>query len=132
MVKFTLRLSFKAAFKTLLIRTKQKVEGAFATIQLYVPLAAGVEAILCVHVLPLLVEYSNLTLAIVPFVIDQVIAFVEPTIHETAVFGEVTVIIGTCTAIVKTALLWSALHGVAVSNILIMQRADATLGTVQE
>ena len=114
MVKFTLLMSFKAGFKKLLIRTKQKMEGAFATIQLYVPLAAGVEAIIGFHVLPLLVEYSNRTLAIVPFVIDQVMAFVEPTIHETAVFGEVTVITGTCAAIVKTALLWSALHGVAV------------------
>ena len=72
---------------------------------------------ICVQVLPLSVEYSNLTLAIVPFAIDQVIGFVDPTIQETAVLGEVTVIIGTCAAIANTALLWSTLHGVAVSKI---------------
>ncbi len=103
-VKAALLISFVALFDASLILTRAWTVGVFGTVQVYVPADAAVLAMIVLHEVPLLVEYSIFTLEIVVEVHEM--ACELPVFQDSPPLGDRTVTDGAGN-MVKTALLTS-------------------------
>ena len=101
--KTVLLWSFTDELETSVIFTRQFEEVVLGIVHEYDPADAAVLAMISVQLVPLSVEYSSLTLVTPELV--QVMFWVFPVIHNSPLFGEITVIEGI--VIEKTVLLWS-------------------------
>jgi hypothetical protein len=109
--------------------TREVVEGVLGITQDSDP-SLGVLAAMVIQLEPALVEYSNLTLAIVPVEV-QVMLWLLPTHQFSPPLGEVTFIVGTA-LMVKLASLISEGVPVAASETLTLPWVVGAFGIVQE
>ena len=126
-VKTALLLSVTVLSDTSLTLTKLVTLAVFGIVQLKVPDPAGVLDVTTVQFVPLLVEYSILTL--LTFALVQVIFWALPIFHTSVPLGLVTVTLGT--TMLKTALLASLIPAFDASLTLTSVFTLGVFGTVQ-
>jgi hypothetical protein len=101
--------------------TKALLVAVLGIVQLNVPDAALVPALICIQLVPLLVLYSSFTLVILALV--HVIFWILPIFHTSPPFGAVTLTLG-ATLIVNTAL---ELSVTVLSETSLTRTSDVTL-----
>src|SRR5437867_2920990 len=126
-LKFASEVSATVASAVLVTRTLTVELILSGTVHAYVPAAASVDAVISEAVTKLSVEYSSLTVAKVPALV-QVMVF---AVHTPQAFPALGAVAGTDPMIVKSAYKMSLTVASLASEILTLTAVDMLSGTTQ-